>query len=150
MLAPNQWKTSLQSNAVSHWLGANLESALQLYLPIWLNQIPNAISCTLSFTLRLWSSYLSWLLRNLTPIYLITLRNSKTIRPHKCHLLSLKRSNSLLNIEQLLIEHHLFSLKRTKFTFGRRATIERKGFTCPWHVQYSGGIQTRKLNAFID
>ena len=27
-LAPNQWETSLQSNAVSHWLGANLESAL--------------------------------------------------------------------------------------------------------------------------
>ena len=25
---PNQWETSLQSNAVSHWLGANLESAL--------------------------------------------------------------------------------------------------------------------------
>ena len=28
-LAPSQWETSLQSNAVSHWLGANLESALQ-------------------------------------------------------------------------------------------------------------------------
>ena len=27
-LAPSQWGTSLQSNAVSHWLGANLESAL--------------------------------------------------------------------------------------------------------------------------
>ena len=27
-LAPIQWETSLQSNAVSHWLGANLESAL--------------------------------------------------------------------------------------------------------------------------
>ena len=26
--APSQWQTSLQSNAVSHWLGANLESAL--------------------------------------------------------------------------------------------------------------------------
>ena len=26
-LAPSQWETSLQSNAVSHWLGANLESA---------------------------------------------------------------------------------------------------------------------------
>ena len=25
---PSQWETSLQSNAVSHWLGANLESAL--------------------------------------------------------------------------------------------------------------------------
>ena len=27
-LAPCQWETSLQSNIVSHWLGANLESAL--------------------------------------------------------------------------------------------------------------------------
>ena len=27
-LAPCQWETSLQSNAVSHWLGASLESAL--------------------------------------------------------------------------------------------------------------------------
>ena len=26
--APSQWETPLQSNAVSHWLGANLESAL--------------------------------------------------------------------------------------------------------------------------
>ena len=46
-LAPNQWETSLQSNAVSHWLGANLESALSthflqcpvkniiLTLPLW-------------------------------------------------------------------------------------------------------------------
>ena len=30
MLAPSQWETSLQSNAVSHWLGANLESALHI------------------------------------------------------------------------------------------------------------------------
>ena len=29
-LAPSQWETSLQSNAVSHWLGVNLESALRL------------------------------------------------------------------------------------------------------------------------
>ena len=27
--APSQWEMSLQSNAISHWLGANLESALQ-------------------------------------------------------------------------------------------------------------------------
>ena len=27
-LAPRPWEPSLQSNAVSHWLGANLESAL--------------------------------------------------------------------------------------------------------------------------
>ena len=29
-LAPSQWETSLQINVVSHWLGANLESALCL------------------------------------------------------------------------------------------------------------------------
>ena len=28
-LAPSQWETSLQSNTVSHWLGANLQSALK-------------------------------------------------------------------------------------------------------------------------
>ena len=28
-LVPSQWETSLQSNAVSHWPGANLESALR-------------------------------------------------------------------------------------------------------------------------
>ena len=30
--APGQWETSLQSNAVSHWLGANLESALNTFI----------------------------------------------------------------------------------------------------------------------
>ena len=29
-LSPSQWETSLQSNAVSHWLGANLESSLMI------------------------------------------------------------------------------------------------------------------------
>ena len=33
-LAPGQWETSLQSNAVSHWLGANLESALPVYFVV--------------------------------------------------------------------------------------------------------------------
>ena len=32
-LAPSQWETSLQSNAVSYWLGANLESALIINTP---------------------------------------------------------------------------------------------------------------------
>ena len=31
-LVPSQWETSLQSNAVSHWLGANLKSSLN-WLP---------------------------------------------------------------------------------------------------------------------
>ena len=30
--APSQWETSLQSNAVSHWLGTNLELALRHWL----------------------------------------------------------------------------------------------------------------------
>ena len=30
--APSQWETSLQSNALSHWLGANLESALGMLI----------------------------------------------------------------------------------------------------------------------
>ena len=34
-LAPSQWETSLQSNTVSNWLGANLESALQYYDPAY-------------------------------------------------------------------------------------------------------------------
>ena len=34
-LAPSQWQMSLQSNAVSHWLGATLESALILHSPLW-------------------------------------------------------------------------------------------------------------------
>ena len=29
-LAPSQWETSLQSNAVSHWMDTNLESALHM------------------------------------------------------------------------------------------------------------------------
>ena len=32
-LAPSQWETLLQSNAVSHWLGTNLESSLKLNQP---------------------------------------------------------------------------------------------------------------------
>ena len=36
-LAPSQWEMSLQSNAISHWLGTNLESALILTLALgWL------------------------------------------------------------------------------------------------------------------
>ena len=41
--APNQWEKSLQSNAVSHWRGTNLESSRlwthkdTSYLPSWMN-----------------------------------------------------------------------------------------------------------------
>ena len=37
--APNQWETSLQSNAVSNWVGANLESALHWHWPDWLSRL---------------------------------------------------------------------------------------------------------------
>ena len=52
-LAPSPWETSLQSNAVSHWLGANLESALHCeqivnkYLENYWNQ--NIGSKTMSY-----------------------------------------------------------------------------------------------------
>ena len=32
---PSQWETSVQSNAISHWLGANLESALWYHEDYW-------------------------------------------------------------------------------------------------------------------
>ena len=35
-LAPSQWETLLQSNAISHWLGTNLESALHHYIMVLL------------------------------------------------------------------------------------------------------------------
>ena len=40
---PSQWETSLQSNAVSHWLGANLESAL--FLTTWNEACDPLIGC---------------------------------------------------------------------------------------------------------
>ena len=54
--APSQWETSLQSNAVSHWLGVNLESALRWYTHFcsnifsvitWKTVIPNSVLCWL-------------------------------------------------------------------------------------------------------
>ena len=42
-LAPSEWGTLLQSSAVSHWLGANLESALSIpgLLMPWLHVSPS-------------------------------------------------------------------------------------------------------------
>ena len=37
--APNQWETSEQSNAVSPWLGASLESALVI-MKLYANHTP--------------------------------------------------------------------------------------------------------------
>ena len=42
--SPSQWETSLQSNAVSHWLGANLESAL--HTQIWVTKSRIELTCT--------------------------------------------------------------------------------------------------------
>ena len=50
--APSQWETSLQSNAVTHWLGTNLESALSQQ---WQ-------SAKISLQLRLWNySLVTWI-----------------------------------------------------------------------------------------
>ena len=46
-LAPSQWETSLQSSAVSHWLGSNLDSA-----PNYLNA-PKFNSFLFKFSLKL-------------------------------------------------------------------------------------------------
>ena len=42
-LAPSQWETLLQYNAVSHWLGANLESAHHL-CPLNVKQVLHTLS----------------------------------------------------------------------------------------------------------
>ena len=43
-IAPSQWETSLQSNAISHWLGANLESALYTIINKWHRSVLNGKS----------------------------------------------------------------------------------------------------------
>ena len=49
-LAPSQWETALQSNAISHWLGANLESVVHIdgLLQERRNSIANALELRLS------------------------------------------------------------------------------------------------------
>ena len=51
--APTQWETSLQSNAISHWLGANLQSALDHKTQLWNRchtfQIRPKITCNRTF-----------------------------------------------------------------------------------------------------
>ena len=46
MFVPSQWETSLQSNAASHWVGANLETALGLSPP-WQQAITQLNKCWL-------------------------------------------------------------------------------------------------------
>ena len=43
VLVPSQWETLLQGNAVSHWLGANLESALRKHFNVMTSSCDNYI-----------------------------------------------------------------------------------------------------------
>ena len=65
---PSQWETSLQSNAVSHWLGPNLESALCIYPQIMhgsasrlqrdvsaVHARPNGLVINITFTGRIYT-----------------------------------------------------------------------------------------------
>ena len=52
-LAPSQWETALLCNAVSHWLGANLESALQ-FIPTMDHLACAAPGHTRRFNLRVY------------------------------------------------------------------------------------------------
>ena len=55
-LAPSQWETSLQNNAVSHWLGASLESTLCCMHAILIS--PDSINHLTVMTLwHSWSLY---------------------------------------------------------------------------------------------
>ena len=58
-LGPSQWETALQSNAVSHWLGANLESALitslRSYLLHGILQSTQFPHCSLTLVLNMYS-----------------------------------------------------------------------------------------------
>ena len=49
-IAPSQWETSLQSNAVSHWLGANLESSAQCHAATWQAHLSHFHTSPLAFT----------------------------------------------------------------------------------------------------
>ena len=56
--APSQWETSLQSNAVSHWLGTNLESALHALSSV--NPDPGKISWWASLISHLTTGSFYW------------------------------------------------------------------------------------------
>ena len=53
-LAPSQWETLLQSTSVSHWLGANVESVLILWVQILIFHI---YRCLASCNTAAWASY---------------------------------------------------------------------------------------------
>ena len=85
--APSQWETSSQSNVVSHWLGANLESALcligyQLRLSRPSHTAQNSrkrmnhaqISSLTWYIsdLRISSVFLTWNLRSCAPMFAVS------------------------------------------------------------------------------
>ena len=80
MLASSQWETSLQSNAVSDWVGANIESALHYTVGLADTiAIRGYATFTGSHYLRLWKYYTgvtsaSWRLKSSTS----NKENSKT------------------------------------------------------------------------
>ena len=59
-LAPSQWETSLQSNAVSHWLDADLESALHFS---FYRSVAVGRRWPVRCSNRTWSCYRHWCLR---------------------------------------------------------------------------------------
>ena len=71
-LCHSQWETALQSNTVSHWLGANLESAL-IYIirPKWIKQCWER--------LRGWKTISFWLLAGSSPNYDLWLQGPVSI-----------------------------------------------------------------------
>ena len=75
-LAPSQWETSLRSNTVSHWLGANPESALWYEkgyrgVPVWKQYITadpiklSSIHCNQPSLLTVSPFFPSWALSSL-------------------------------------------------------------------------------------
>ena len=70
-LAPSQWETSLQSNAVSHWLGTNLESALKCDVTCRRNDTGISEVWTLAVHLP-WMHYFIWYLFVPVLIHILT------------------------------------------------------------------------------
>ena len=70
-LAPSQWETSLQSNAVFHWLGTNLESALTCDVTFHRND--TGISEVWALAVHLpWMHYFIWYLFLPVSIHILT------------------------------------------------------------------------------
>ena len=99
-LAPSQWETSLRSNAVSHWLGANLKSALHITTVFELKCLPCCLclfvqaAAVMKFSPRTTpTSYCQWAIptdwQSKWPygdVPAHTLRNNDVvITPKRCH-----------------------------------------------------------------